>query len=127
MVASMNIGKLAESSGVNAKLIRHYESIGLLARSLRNRSGYRTYTQDDVRILKFVKRARDAGYQLKDIRKLLSLWENKTRANKDAKLLALTHAEVIDKKILELRQLSEALKHFARNCRGSARPTNPKI
>ena len=89
----MNIGELAKESGVNAKLIRHYEEIGLVPKVARTDKGYRIYLDSDVHYLRFIKRARELGFSLQDIKKLLSLWKNKTRSSGQVKTLAQKHLE----------------------------------
>lgn len=123
--AFMNIGQAAKNSGVNAKLIRHYESIGVIPKAGRSESGYRTYSESDVHILTFVKRARDLGFSMKEIKKLVSLWRNKSRASSEVKSLALKHVKALDQKILELESMSKSLKQLARCCHGDSRPECP--
>jgi MerR family copper efflux transcriptional regulator len=121
----MNIGEAAKISGVNAKLIRHYESIGIIPKASRSDAGYRTYNEADVHILSFVKRSRKMGFSMKEIKKLVSLWRNKTRASSEVKNLALKHVEEMVKKILELEEMVKTLKHLSRNCNGDHRPDCP--
>lgn len=121
----MNIGQLAEESGVNAKLIRHYESIGLIAKAPRSDSGYRTYSQNDVHILRFVKRARKLGFAMKEIKTLIGLWKNKNRESKDVKALAQRHLKELETKIVEMQEMANTLRHLSRNCHGDKRPDCP--
>lgn len=121
----MNIGEAAKISGVNAKLIRHYEEIGIIPKASRSESGYRTYAEADVHILSFVKRARNLGFSMKEIKKLVSLWRNKTRASSEVKALALKHVEEMEKKINELQEMAKTLKHLSKNCHGDGRPDCP--
>lgn len=123
----MNIGEAAKSSGVNAKLIRHYESIGIIPKANRTDSGYRTYTEADVNILSFVKRARGLGFSMKEIKKLVGLWRNRSRASSDVKALALAHVKEMEQKIAELEAMVKTLKHLARSCHGDQRPDCPII
>lgn len=123
----MNIGEAAKASGVNAKLIRHYESIGIIPKASRTESGYRTYSDAEVNILAFVKRARGLGFSMKEIKKLVSLWRNRTRASSDVKSLALAHVSEMEQKIAELDAMVRTLKHLARNCHGDSRPDCPII
>lgn len=123
----MNIGEAAKASGVNAKLIRHYESISIIPKASRSDSGYRIYSDADVQILAFVKRARNLGFSMKEIKKLVSLWRNKTRASADVKQLAQTHVKGMEIKIEELQTMVRALKHLSRNCHGDGRPDCPII
>jgi len=121
----MTIGELAKSSGVNAKLIRHYESIGLVPKASRTDSGYRIYSEKDIQFLKFIKRARGLGFSMKEIKKLIGLWRNKSRASKEVKALALTHIKTLETKILEMQEMADSLRLLARNCHGDARPDCP--
>ncbi|MEK7355721.1 MAG: Cu(I)-responsive transcriptional regulator [Bdellovibrionota bacterium] len=123
----MNIGEAAKVSGVNAKLIRHYESIGVVPKALRSESGYRVYSEIDVNTLAFVKRARGLGFSMKEIKKLVGLWRNRSRTSSDVKTLALTHVEEMEEKVAELQVMIKTLKHLARNCHGDARPECPII
>jgi MerR family gold-responsive transcriptional activator of gol and ges genes len=121
----MNIGSLSKSSGVNAKLIRHYESIGLIPRASRSPSGYRVYSENDVQFLRFVKRARSLGFSMKEIKKLLGLWRNKSRASKEVKAMALSHIKELEAKIAEMREMAENLKSLAKSCHGDSLPDCP--
>jgi len=121
----MNIGEAAKISGVNAKLIRHYESIGIIPKASRSDAGYRTYSEIDVHILSFVKRSRNLGFSMKEIKKLVSLWRNKSRASAEVKNLATKHIEEMEMKILELQDLVKTLKHLAKTCHGDHRPDCP--
>lgn len=121
----MNIGEAAKISGVNAKLIRHYESIGIIPKAHRSDAGYRVYTEADVNILSFVKRSRTLGFSMKEIKKLVSLWRNKSRASSEVKNLATKHVEEMEKKIFELQCMVKTLKHLAKNCHGDHRPDCP--
>lgn len=121
----MNIGQAAKASGVNAKMIRHYESIGVIPKAGRSEGGYRTYTENDVHILNFVRRARDLGFSMKEIKKLVGLWRNKSRASAEVKELALKHVRELDQKIQQLEAMSKSLKSLARNCHGDHRPDCP--
>ncbi|MCM2282277.1 MAG: Cu(I)-responsive transcriptional regulator [Bdellovibrionaceae bacterium] len=121
----MNIGEAAQASGVNAKLIRHYESIGIIPKAARTEAGYRVYTETDVNILAFVRRARRLGFSMKEIKKLVGLWRNRTRASSDVKALALQHMKEMEQKIEELQAMVKTLRHLAKNCHGDHRPDCP--
>lgn len=121
----MNIGEAAEASGVNAKMIRHYESIAVIPKAARSDSGYRNYTENDVHILIFVRRARNLGFSMKEIKKLVGLWRNKSRASAEVKALALEHIKSLDEKIAQLDAMSKSLKQLARSCHGDHRPDCP--
>lgn len=121
----MNIGEAAAISGINAKMIRHYESISLLSKAKRSDSGYRVYDNSDIQTLRFVKHARKLGFSIKEIKKLLSLWKNRKRASSDVKELALFHMGNLDKKIVELKSMKKALSHLIHNCHGNEFPECP--
>jgi Cu(I)-responsive transcriptional regulator len=123
----MNIGQAAAASGVSAKMIRYYESIGLIPKTVRTESGYRIYSDRDVHTLRFIRRARDLGFSVEQITDLVSLWHDRERASKDVKTIALEHVGVLERKIRELQEMATTLKHLARNCHGDARPHCPII
>lgn len=123
----MNIGEAAKVSGVNAKLIRHYESIGIVPKASRTDSGYRVYSESDVHSLRFVKRARKLGFSMKEIKKLVGLWRNRSRVSADVKALASEHVKEMEQKVDELQAMIKTLKHLARNCHGDHRPDCPII
>lgn len=121
----MKIGELAKSSGVNAKLIRHYESIGLIPKASRTEGNYREYSQNDIQFLRFIKRGRSLGFSMKEIKKLISLWRNKSRSSREVKALAAAHIEVLEGKIAEMQEVVNNLKKLSKNCHGDHRPDCP--
>jgi MerR family copper efflux transcriptional regulator len=121
----MNIGRAAEQSGVSAKMIRYYESIGLIPAGARTDAGYRTYRENDVHTLRFIKRARTLGFSLEQIRDLLSLWQNPARASADVKAIAQQHVEQLQQRIRELSEMRNTLAHLAQTCAGDNRPDCP--
>jgi len=121
----MNIGQAALASGVSAKMIRYYESIGLVPKTVRTEAGYRVYSDHDVHTLRFIRRARDLGFSVEQIADLVSLWQDRERASKDVKAIALDHVSVLERKIRELQEMASTLKHLAENCCGDARPHCP--
>ena len=123
----MTIGELAKISGVNAKLIRHYESIGLIPKAARTESGYRFYKETDAQFLKFIKRARGLGFSMKEIKKLIGLWRNKARTSKEVKTLASKHIEELELKIREMQEMVDNLCRLSHNCHGDDRPECPII
>jgi MerR family copper efflux transcriptional regulator len=120
-----NIGQAAEASGVSAKMIRHYEENGFIAKAGRTVAGYRIYRDSDVHVLRFIRRARDLGFSLKEIKTLLGLWENRRRASADVKRLALKHVEELDRKIAEMQAMRRTLVDLAEHCHGDHRPDCP--
>ena len=121
----MNIGKASAASGVSAKMIRYYESIDLLAAARRTEAGYRFYTDEDVHVLRFVRRARDLGFAVADIGELLALWHDQGRASADVKRIALGHVAALERKIAELQGMVDTLRMLAAHCHGDARPDCP--
>lgn len=124
-VQQMNIGEAAQQSGISAKMIRYYESVGLIAAAHRSASGYRVYSADDVHTLRFINRARGLGFSVDQMRSLLSLWLDRSRASADVKAVALAHVEELDAKIEALQSMRDTLTHLAGNCQGDARPECP--
>lgn len=121
----MNIGEAAAATGVTAKMIRYYESIGLIRKSARSESGYRRYDDQDLHTLHFVKRARKLGFSLEQIRDLLSLWQDRQRASKDVKAIAISHIDELDKRIEEMTEMRNTLQHLVHSCAGDHRPDCP--
>ncbi|MFC0254455.1 Cu(I)-responsive transcriptional regulator [Massilia consociata] len=121
----MNIGDAAKASGVSAKMIRHYESIGLLKAAKRSEGGYRLYSEQDVRVLQFVHRARALGFSLEQIGKLLGLWLDQDRASADVRALARSHIEELNRKIAEMEAMRRTLEALAASCHGDARSDCP--
>lgn len=119
---TMNIGDAAGASGVSAKMIRYYEAIGLIGRIERNGANYRSYSETEVRTLRFLRRARDLGFSVPQMRELLLLWRDGRRASADVKRLALAHAAVLDHKAAEIASMSRALHDLANDCADDARP-----
>ena len=121
----MNIGQAASATGVTAKMIRYYESIGLVAESRRSGAGYRTYSEDELHALRFIKRGRTLGFSLEQIRELLSLWQNKERASADVKAIALGHVAELNERIAALSEMRDTLRQLAGSCHGDDRPDCP--
>ncbi len=123
----MNIGEAAAASGVSAKMIRHYEAIGLIDAATRTMSGYRVYSDHDVHTLSFIRRARALGFSVPQIRDLLALWRDQGRASADVKRIALEHVEALQAKMREIEAITGTLMHLAETCHGDDRPDCPII
>lgn len=121
----MNIGTVAEKSGVPPKTIRYYETIGLIGAAERRPNGYRSYSPLDMQTLNFIKRARGLGFSVVEVRSLLDLWRDNTRSNAAVKALATRHVNVLDRKIEELAAMRTTLMDLVKRCRGDARPDCP--
>lgn len=121
----MNIGDAAKASGVSAKMIRYYEETGLIPPANRSGSGYRVYSEQDVHMLRFIRRARDLGFSVGGIEELLGLWRDRTRQSADVKRLALAHVADLRQKIRELEDMAGTLEALAAHCHGDHRPDCP--
>lgn len=121
----MNIGEASSASGVSAKMIRYYESIGLISPPNRTESNYRVYGADEVHTLRFVKRARTLGFSVEETATLLGLWQDKSRASAEVKDIATAHIGALETKITELQSMVKTLKHLAHCCSGDDRPNCP--
>ena len=121
----MNIGQAASVSGVSAKMIRHYEALGLLPAAQRTESGYRQYAQNDVHTLRFIWHSRDLGFSLTEIAELVSLWRNRRCPSRQVKALAETHIRELEQKAAELWAMKSALEHLVHCCHGDDRPECP--
>ncbi|NWO01425.1 MAG: Cu(I)-responsive transcriptional regulator [Idiomarinaceae bacterium] len=123
----MNIGKLAAATGVSAKMIRYYETVGLIPKAARTAAGYRDYSEHDVQTLRFIHRARDLGFSVEQMKALVLLWRNQNRSSADVKRLALEHIAELEEKAHKLKKMSSALMHLVDHCHGDARPKCPII
>jgi Cu(I)-responsive transcriptional regulator len=121
----MDIGRAADESGVSAKMIRHYEAIGLLSKVARTFANYRIYTPNDVHTLRFIKRARALGFSVDDIRELVGLWQNRSRPSAAVKKIATRHTGELKAKIHELQSMLDTLEHLVHHCHGDHRPECP--
>lgn len=124
---TMNIGEASTASGVSAKMIRYYESVSLIRPANRTASGYRSYDEADVQTLRFLRRARNLGFSVNQMRDLLALWRDEDRSKEEVQKLALSHAAALEAKALEIAEMSSALRHLARQCETSDRPGCPII
>ena len=123
----MNIGEASKASGVSSKMIRYYESIGLVPAADRRASGYRDYGPADIHRLGFIRRARDLAFSIDEIRDLLRLWTDQDRSSREVKDLALRHVADLDQRARHLSEMADALRHLAVSCEGNDRPDCPII
>ncbi|MFO1340366.1 MAG: Cu(I)-responsive transcriptional regulator [Burkholderiaceae bacterium] len=123
----LNIGQAAKASGVSAKMIRHYESVGLFPEAGRSEAGYRQYSDKDVHTLRFVRQSRDLGFSIEQIRELLGLWQNRRRPSRQVKALAQAHIQELEQKLQELQTMKATLEHLVHCCHGDDRPDCPII
>ena len=121
----MNIGEAAKASGVSAKMIRYYESIGLIPTAGRTGAGYRVYTATEVQMLRFIRRSRDLGFPVEKIGELLALWRDRTRQSADVKRLATDQIDGLERKVREMQAMIDTLRHLADACCGDHRPDCP--
>ena len=120
-----NIGEAAARSGVSAKMVRHYESLGLLSAVARSASGYRRYGDKEVHTLRFIRRARELGFSMAEIAVLLKLWQNRRRASADVKRIAMRHVADLERRMAAMAGMRDALNHLADCCHGDQRPDCP--
>ena len=120
-----NIGEAATRSGVSAKMVRHYESLGLLPDVARTDAGYRLYGEREVHSLRFIRRARDLGFSMAEIAELVALWQNPRRASSSVKRIAQAHITDLDRRMAEMAQMRQTLHKLADCCHGDSRPDCP--
>ncbi|NHC62453.1 Cu(I)-responsive transcriptional regulator [Paenalcaligenes suwonensis] len=125
MTQAVTIGVAAERSQLSSKMIRYYESEGLLQPTARSEAGYRLYTERDLHGLRFIQRARSLGFSLAQIKDLLTLWHNQDRSSAEVKLLAQQHIDELERKAAELQDMANTLKHLTQCCHGDERPECP--
>jgi Cu(I)-responsive transcriptional regulator len=121
----MNIGEAAEKAGVTPKMVRHYESLGLLPKVHRTESGYRVYGESEVHTLRFIKRSRDLGFSIPEISELVKLWQDRRRPSASVKKVASSHLAELDRKIDEMQSMRKTLSHLVHCCHGDDRPDCP--
>lgn len=124
-MTAMNIGQAAQASGVSAKMIRHYEEVGLLPAAKRTDAGYRQYGDTELHTLRFVRQARDLGFSIREIGELLSLWHNRKRPSRLVKALAEAHIQALEQKAQDLLAMKSTLEHLVHCCHGDDRPECP--
>ncbi|CDS52905.1 Cu(I)-responsive transcriptional regulator [Polaromonas sp. CG9_12] len=120
-----NIGQAASQSGVSAKMVRHYESLGLLPAVHRTDAGYRQYGDTQIHTLRFIRRARALGFSMAEIGELLKLWQNQQRASADVKRIAQAHVADLERRIAEMQVMRQTLAQLAHCCAGDDRPDCP--
>lgn len=120
-----NIGEAARQSEVSAKMVRHYESLGLLPSVHRTDSGYRQYTDKEVHTLRFIKRSRDLGFSMAEIADLLKLWQNRRRSSADVRRIATKHVDDLNQRMAEMEAMKHTLEHLIHCCQGNQRPDCP--
>jgi Cu(I)-responsive transcriptional regulator len=123
----MNIGELAKETGIAAKTIRYYESVGLVAAPPRSGGNYRIYGERDLATLRFVQRARNLGFSVREVGDLVALWQDRQRASADVRALATAHLGEIERKLKELEAMRATLDHLIKRCHGNKRPDCPII
>ncbi len=120
-----NIGEAARQSGVSAKMVRHYESLGLLPEVGRTEAGYRQYSDREVHTLRFIKRSRDLGFSMKEIAELLKLWQNRGRSSADVRRIADRHVQDLNQRMAEMEAMRRTLVNLVHCCQGDSRPDCP--
>lgn len=124
-VEPMNIGQAAAQSGVSAKMVRYYESLGLLPKVARTQAGYRQYGEREVHTLRFIKHSRQLGFGMAEVAELLKLWQNRKRSSADVKRIALAHVADLDRRMREMAEMKHTLERLAQCCQGDSRPDCP--
>jgi Cu(I)-responsive transcriptional regulator len=125
MTSQVAIGEAARLSGVSARMVRHYEGLGLLPAVARTESGYRQYGEADVHTLRFIKRSRDLGFSMEEIAELVGLWHNRRRASSSVKRIAQKHLGELEQRIADMQSMRNTLSHLVHCCHGDARPDCP--
>ena len=120
----MNIGEAAAQSGVSAKMIRHYETLGLV-KPVRRANNYRSYTPQNVAVLRFIRHARDLAFPLAEVKQLLALWQDEGRESSDVRRIALSHVEALEEKARSMQAVAASLRHLAEHCAGDGKPYCP--
>ncbi|MDO9002577.1 MAG: Cu(I)-responsive transcriptional regulator [Aquabacterium sp.] len=121
----LNIGQAAALSGVSAKMVRYYESLGLLPKVARTQAGYRQYGEREVHTLRFIKHSRQLGFGMAEVAELLKLWQNRKRSSADVKRIALAHVADLDRRMREMAEMKHTLERLAQCCHGDSRPDCP--
>ncbi len=125
VAAVVAIGEAAQRSGVSARMVRHYEGLGLLPAVARTESGYRQYSEADIHTLRFIKRSRDLGFSMEEIAELVGLWNNRRRASASVKRIAQKHLGELEQRIADMQSMRNTLAHLVHCCHGDAQPDCP--
>lgn len=118
----MNIGQISKQTGISSKMIRYYEEIGLIDAAKRTDSGYRIYTERDLKTLNFIRHARELGFSSEQMKELISLWKNTGRTSAEVKQLATKHIEQLNQKIQVMQEMVNSLQVSVSCCAGDTRP-----
>ncbi|HSV59336.1 MAG TPA: Cu(I)-responsive transcriptional regulator [Variovorax sp.] len=121
----VSIGEAARRSGISARMVRHYEGLGLLSHVARSESGYRQYSAADVHTLRFIKRSRDMGFSMEQVAELVGLWHNRRRTSASVKRVAQAHLEELEQRIAAMQAMQRTLAHLVHCCHGDQRPDCP--
>ncbi|HYF19745.1 MAG TPA: MerR family DNA-binding protein [Ramlibacter sp.] len=121
----LNIGQAATAAGVTPKMVRHYESLGLIPEADRTEAGYRLYGEREVRMLRFIRQCRTLGFSIEQIQRLLQLWTDDGRRSRDVKELARRQLEELEQRRRELDQMHATLSELVGRCAGDAAPHCP--
>jgi len=116
MKQGMTIGQVAYEAGVNVQTLRYYERRGILEAPKRSASGYREYSPDTVRLIRFIKRAQDLGFTLSEIEELLDLREHRPRKREAVRDLAAAKIRDIEEKVRDLESMKRALNVLVDSC-----------
>ena len=119
------IAEAARRAGVSARMLRHYESLGLLPRVARSDSGYRQYSAADVHALRFIRRSRDLGFSIEEITTLLGLWHDQARTSASVKQIAQAHIDSLSERIAAMQAMQRSLQSLVQCCQGNDRPECP--
>ena len=121
----MNIGAVAQATGISAKMIRYYEDIGLISKPVRSSGGYRTYSTSEIHSLRFIRQARELGFSTEQIAELLSLWNDKSRSSQKVKTITMAHISALEERIRKLEAMKKTLSELSSCCHGDNRPECP--
>lgn len=125
MTQPITIGQAAQAAGVSAKMIRHYERLGLLPAVARTDAGYRLYTDAELAALRFIRQSRQLGFSMQQIAGLLQLWTNPQRASREVKALAQQHLDELTRKMREVAAMKRTLEQWVARCHGDDEPHCP--